>query len=45
MPARANARHNAVTTTLLPASDAVPITIRLRALKTRLLFVRNSFEP
>jgi hypothetical protein len=29
----------------LPTSDAVPITIKLRALKTRLLFVQNSFEP
>src|SRR5258708_31924528 len=43
--ARANARHSAVTITLLPTSDAVPITIKLRALKTRLLFVQNSFEP
>src|SRR5271166_672009 len=36
-PARANARHSAVTITLLPTSDAVPITIKLLALKTRLL--------
>ena len=34
-PARANARHSAVTTTLLPTSDAVPITIKLLALNSR----------
>src|SRR5258708_10497559 len=31
-PARAKARHSAVTTTLLPTSDAVPITIKVLAL-------------
>src|ERR1700722_10385520 len=31
-PLRAKARHSAVTTTLLPTSDAVPITIRVLAL-------------
>jgi hypothetical protein len=44
-PARAKARQIAVTITLLPTSDAVPITIRLLALKIRFLFVQNSFEP
>src|SRR5262245_40211605 len=31
-PARENARHSAVTTTLLPTSEAVPMTIKLLAL-------------
>src|SRR5258707_11505624 len=44
-PARANARHSAVTITLLPTSDAVPITIKLLALNTRLLPMQNSLEP
>src|SRR5579864_8177988 len=41
MPARANARHNAVTTTLLPTSDAVPITIRLLAVIVRSSLRKN----
>jgi len=34
-----------VTITLLPTSDAVPITIKLLALKTRLLSRQNSLVP
>src|SRR5208283_3926809 len=44
-PARANTRHSAVTTTLLPTFDAVPITIKLLALKTRFLLKRRSRKP
>src|ERR1019366_6972805 len=44
-PARANTRHSAVTTTVLPTYDAVPITIKLLALKTRFLLQRRSRKP